>query len=90
MKDWSSDDAPASLQDLWSWVPPALYESLTDGEGGIFIMPAESTSSSSTEAKPVLTPALFPEITDLLRTKGFGHSRRRRERGQGALRGCRR
>lgn len=71
VSDWSTDDAPASLQDLWSWVPPALYESLTDGEGGIFIMPAESTSSSSTEARPVLTPALFPEITDLLRSKGF-------------------
>lgn len=66
--DWSDDDAPESLQDLWAWVTPALFESLTDGEGGIFIMPCEQMEPKE---KRSVVPALFPEMSDLLRSHGF-------------------
>lgn len=67
---WSSDAAPASMQDLWAWVTPALFESLTDGEGGIFIMPCEQAADGKS-VKPVMLPAHFPEVADLMREHGF-------------------
>ena len=67
--DWSGDDAPASLQDLWAWVTPSLFESLTEGSGGAFIMPCERADGGT--VTPKIQPALFPEIADMMRAKGF-------------------
>ena len=67
--DLGTDDAPHSLQPIWSWLPPHIHSMVSEGESSIFIMPSEETTGKGNRIK--IKPALFAEMTKLLRENGF-------------------
>tara|TARA_R100000231_G_scaffold34814_2_gene30762 strand:+ start:7266 stop:8075 length:810 start_codon:yes stop_codon:yes gene_type:complete len=67
--DLGKEDCVETLQALWSWLSPQIAH-LIGVDAAIYIMPPEKTDSYLSD-KISVEPALFKEMTDLLRKDGY-------------------
>lgn len=73
-EELGKEDCVETLQALWSWLSPQIAH-LIGVESAIYIMPPEKTNDFTehfpNSAIPSIEPALFKEMTDILRKDGY-------------------